>query len=157
RSYDGDTTLLSSVSPNQLTYTDSIQEIIFGEGNFCYYIEAIEGFGAAVNGVQFQEISLSNEACALQHPNVFVPNAFMLEGVNNVFKPVTVYVEVSSYLFQIYNHWGQRIFESRDPEIGWDGTMNGKRVKQGTYAYFISFVSSNGDTQTKNGTVTLIR
>lgn len=159
RSVDGLYAFLTTVPGNQLTYTDPIEEIIIGEGNFCYYIEALEGIGPPVepNTEPFQAISLSNEDCALQHPNVFVPNAFMPEGVNNIIRPVTVYVDVDSYLFQIYSRWGHRVFESTDPAIGWNGTINGNKAQQGVYAYFIRFVSSTGQTHTKRGTVTLIR
>ena len=81
----------------------------------------------------------------------------MPEGVNNIFKPVTIYVQTESYLFQVYNRWGQRIFETNDPNQGWDGSYNGKEQVQGAYVYFISLVSSSGETFTKNGSVTLIR
>lgn len=160
RSFDGPFDYLTTVPSTQLTYTDSIQEIIVGEGNFCYYIEAIEGIGAPIGNpdpVTFLETSRSNEDCARQHPNVFVPNAFMPEGVNNVFKPITVYVQADSYLFQIYDRWGNRIFETTDPNQGWNGSIGGKENPQGAYVYFISFVSSKGDTYTKRGSVTLIR
>jgi len=159
RNYNGTYQFLTTVPANQLTYTDPVIEIIMGEGNFCYYIEAVEGEGPTVgpNAVQFEEISLSNESCAKQRPNVFVPNAFMPEGVNKIFKPVNVYVEFSSYLFQVYNRWGERVFESTHPSIGWDGTTAGIKSTQGAYAYFISFTSATGATQTKSGTVTLIR
>ena len=164
RSVDGPFEYLRTVPPTQLTLTDSIQEIIIGEGNFCYYIEAVEGIGDPVGPiaappapVQFMELSRSNEACARQHPNVFMPNAFMPEGVNNIFKPVTVYVQADSYLFQIYNRWGQRIFETTDPNEGWNGSHSGKEDPQGAYVYYVSFVSSNGETYSKSGSVTLIR
>lgn len=156
RSVDGPFEYRASVPPTQLTFLDSVQEIIVGEGNFCYYVEAVEGVGSPIgttNPVTFLEKSRSNEACARQHPNVFVPNAFMPEGVNNVFKPVNVYVQSNSYLFQIYNRWGQRIFETNEPTEGWSGDG----YPQGAYVYFISFVSSNGETYTKSGSVTLIR
>ncbi len=163
RSIDGPTgsfDYLTTVPPNQLTYTDTVQEIIIGDGNFCYYIEAVEGIGDPVGPVvappapvPFMEISRSNEACARQHPNVFMPNAFMPEGINNTFKPVSVYVNRSAYLFQIYNRWGGKIFETTDPERGWDGGGE----PQGAYVYFVQFVSAKGDTYTKSGSVTLIR
>jgi gliding motility-associated-like protein len=160
RSVDGVYQYLTTVPPTQLTYLDSIQEIIIGEGNFCYYIEAVEGISDPIgtpDPVLFQELSRSNEDCARQHPNVFTPNAFMPEGVNNVFKPVTVYVDADSYLLQIYNRWGQRIFETTDPNEGWNGSSGGKKEPQGAYAYFVKFVSSRGEEYTKSGTITLIR
>ena len=161
RSYDGPFTLLKTVGSNQLIALDSIEEIIEGEGNFCYYIEAVEGVSlpvGTVNPVDFTgTTSRSNEDCARQHPNLFIPNAFMPEGVNNVFKPITIYVQTDSYLFQVYNRWGQRVFESNDPDQGWDGNSGSKENPQGAYVYFVSFVSSDGQTFTKRGTITLIR
>ncbi|MCF8463498.1 MAG: gliding motility-associated C-terminal domain-containing protein [Flavobacteriales bacterium] len=160
RSVDGVYAYLTTVPPTQLTYTDSIQEIIIGDGNFCYIIEAVEGVSqpiGAPNPVLFQELSRSNEDCARQHPNVFTPNAFMPEGVNSVFKPVTVYVDANSYLFQVYNRWGEKIFETTDPDEGWNGSAKGKVQPQGSYVYFVSFLSSKGKEYTKSGSVTLLR
>jgi gliding motility-associated-like protein len=160
RSVDGVYAFLTTVPSTQLTYTDSIQEIIIGEGNFCYIIEAVEGISTPIgapNPVLFQELSQSNEDCAHQHPNVFTPNAFMPEGVNNIFKPVTVYVDADSYLFQMYNRWGEKIFETTDPDQGWNGSAKGKPQPQGSYVFFVSFVSSKGKEYTKSGSVTLLR
>ena len=164
RSFDGPFALLTTVPSGQLTYLDSIEDIIIGNGKFCYYIEAVEGIGAPVGPlvappepILFQEMSRSNEACAKQHPNVFMPNAFMPEGVNNVFKPVTVYVEANSYLFQIYSRWGERVFETTNPNDGWNGSHGGKKDPQGAYVYYVQFVSSDGQTYSKSGSVTLIR
>lgn len=160
RSIDGPFEFLTTVPPNQLTYLDTVQEILIGEGNFCYYIEAVEGIGTPVgtdNPVTFMELSRSNEDCAPQLPNVFIPNAFMPEGVNNIFKPVTVYVQTGSYLFQVYDRWGNRVFETTDPDQGWNGSSGSKKNPQGAYVYFISFVSSTDQTYTKTGSVTLIR
>lgn len=159
RNYDGAWELIATVPPSQLTYTDPIQEFITGEGRFCYYIEALEGAGPFISpdGVRFQEITRSNESCALQLPNVFVPNAFVPEGVNKEFLPVTVYVDYSDYVFQVFDRWGGRVFYATNPLRGWTGIVNGKPAPQGVYAYHIHFVSSNGQVYEKSGTVTLIR
>jgi len=159
RNYDGLWELIATVPPSQLTYTDPIQEFVTGEGRFCYYIEALEGPGPFISpdGVRFQEITRSNESCALQFPNVFVPNAFVPDGVNKIFLPITVYVDYSDYVFQVYNRWGERVFYATNPLRGWEGIHNGKPVPQGVYGYHIHFVSSTGTVYEKSGTVTLIR
>ncbi|MFC2175664.1 gliding motility-associated C-terminal domain-containing protein, partial [Bacteroidota bacterium] len=160
RNSDGVYELIATVPAKQLSYVDTIAEIIIGEGRFCYYIEAIEGIGPAVgttNPVQFKEVSRSNESCALQLPNVFIPNAFVPDGVNQIMKPVTVYVDYTEYLFQVYNRWGQKVFETTDPALGWDGTFGGNEARQGVYAYFIRFIAANGEKHTKSGSITLIR
>ena len=159
RNYDGAYELIATVPPSQLTYTDPIEEFITGEGEFCYYIEALEGSGPFISpdGVRFMEISRSNEDCALQLPNVFVPNAFAPEGVNTVFLPVTVYVDYSDYVFEVYNRWGELIFSTTNPLRGWTGIIDGELAPQGAYGYHIRFVSSTGGAYQKSGTVTLIR
>ena len=37
----------------------------------------------------------------------------------------------------IFNRWGELIFESHDPEIGWDGTYHAEFVQDGTYTWTI--------------------
>lgn len=159
RNYDGNWELIATVPPTQLTYTDPIQEFITGEGRFCYYIEAHEGAGPFISpdGVRFQEITRSNEACALQLPAVFVPNAFVPDGVNQEFLPITVYVDYSDYVMQIFNRWGERVFYATNPQRGWRGIVEGQPAPQGVYGYHIRFVSSTGQVYEKSGTVTLIR
>ncbi len=156
RSIDGvfDISPLATVSDGTLSYVDDVADVIEGDGEFCYYIEAVEGSG---NTYGFTEVSHSNRACAYQLPNFFVPNAFAPEGFNQVFIPVTVYVSRASYLFQIYNRWGQKIFETTDLEEGWEGYMNGQILPQGVYVYYFQYSSAQGYVYEKRGTVTLIK
>ncbi len=84
-----------------------------------------------------------------QDPIYYVPNAFTPNGseLNNIFLPVfSPSLSLSSYQLQIFNRWGQTVFESRDPGKGWDGTIatsNGARMSQdGVYTYKISFVET---------------
>lgn len=160
RKIDGAFDFLAAVLPTELTYSDNVEDIILGDGNFCYYVEAFEGNGAPIgtpNPVAFAETSRSNEACAVQRPDIYVPNAFMPSGINTIFKPVTLYVERESYLFRVFNRWGQLVFETNDVDEGWNGMTGSTECAQGAYVFFISYVSSNGETYTKTGSVTLIR
>jgi len=59
--------------------------------------------------------------------------------------------------FLVVNGRGQKIFETRDRILGWDGTAKGETVATGVYAYFIQFTSSSGKTFEKSGTVTVLR
>ncbi|HEX4888336.1 MAG TPA: gliding motility-associated C-terminal domain-containing protein [Luteibaculaceae bacterium] len=66
-------------------------------------------------------------------PNTFTPDG---DGINDVFFPVLVGIEVTrGYELQIFNRWGELIFESQDPTQGWDGTYQMKPVPQGVYTY----------------------
>ena len=50
----------------------------------------------------------------------------------------------------IYNRWGQKVFESTDPEFKWDGTHLGKgKCKEGTY--YVVIEGSYGSTYNSLG------
>jgi gliding motility-associated-like protein len=59
--------------------------------------------------------------------------------------------------FNVFNKWGQLIFETFDISKGWDGTFNGIPQDVGVYKYLIITSQSDGTNQTYKGDVTLIR
>ncbi len=94
---------------------------------------------------------------ALWVPDAFTPNN---DGINDVFRPVTKRSTLKPYIFQIYNNWGQLIFESTDPEIGWDGNVNGTICSSGYYYYVIKYRAgepSASEIKTSTGIVMLLR
>jgi gliding motility-associated-like protein len=69
---------------------------------------------------------------------------------------------LSSYQLQIFNRWGQTVFESRDPSKGWDGsvdTNDGASIAQdGMYTYKITFIESGFEKVFEvTGSVSLVR
>ena len=135
-------------------YTDDVSAIYQTSGRFCYRIEAYEGAG---NQYGFADTSVSNEFCLIQEPHLFMPNAFTPGGKNPILKPEHIYIEIKNYFFAVYNRWGQKIFETRDPSAGWDGTYDGSVAPEGTYVYNVRVFGTNGREIEKNGTVTLLR
>ncbi|HLV42372.1 MAG TPA: gliding motility-associated C-terminal domain-containing protein, partial [Brumimicrobium sp.] len=91
----------------------------------------------------------------------FIPNAFTPNGDerNNTFLPVfSAGYDPGDYTLQIYNRWGELIFESRNADIGWDGTFNGKIAQEGTYVWRIEVQKSQTETRELfNGNITLLR
>ena len=78
----------------------------------------------------------------------FVPNAFTPDGdeFNQIFLPVfTSGFDPYDYNFQVFNRWGEILFESNNHEIGWDGTYAGKLVQEGVYTWRIEFKTSKND------------
>lgn len=136
------------------TYVDDVYTETQGEGVFSYYIEALEGAG---NPYTFADTSHSNVANALQDAHVFIPNAFVPSGTNNLFMPISTYISNSEYTFMIFNRWGEKIFEVNDPSFGWDGNYKGEQVPGGVYVYWIKYKTSEGEYVERKGTVTLIR
>ncbi len=137
------------------TYTDDVSHFLQGQGIFSYYIEATEGNG---NTFGFNEISLSNTAEGYQDFKIFIPNAFFPDGEHNtVFKPVTLYVNVTDYQFQVFNRMGLQVFSTENLTEGWDGTYNGRICEFGVFVYMIRFKSSRGEYIDLKGSVTLLR
>lgn len=91
----------------------------------------------------------------------YVPNAFTPDGDehNNTFSPVfTSGFIPGSYQFDVYNRWGELIFSSQNPEIGWDGYYNFVKCGEGMYAYNIQFkVSSTGELKSVFGHLNLLK
>jgi gliding motility-associated-like protein len=87
---------------------------------------------------------------------MYIPNAFSPEGINKIFKPVAVFLSNENYFFQIYNRFGQMIFETNNPEVGWDGKYLNEFVKQGVYFYLLHYSLPNHTIIQKKGSVTVI-
>jgi gliding motility-associated-like protein len=86
-------------------------------------------------------------------PNCFSPNG---DGHNNIFKPVSF--GIYDFTIYVYDRWGKKVFESSDPELGWDGTYHGKKCPEDIYVYRIDFTNIVDDyPRTIQGKVTLIK
>jgi gliding motility-associated-like protein len=136
------------------TYTDDISNRISKDGEYCYYVQAYQGLDT-LNF--FADSSRSNKICIKQLKTFYLPNAFQPDGINKLFKPGSTFLNANNYRFQIYNKWGERVFETIEPTTGWDGTINGREARMDVYVYFITYQNENFETQELRGTVTLIR
>jgi len=95
-------------------------------------------------------------------PNAFSPNtsesnggAYDPNGFNNdVFFPT--HFGVTEYQLQIFNKWGELLFESEDVNIGWDGYYKGELCKQDVYAWKAKMKFVDGQERIEAGDVTLI-
>ena len=149
--------MIATVPSATLTYLDDVSAFVNLVDQFCYRIECEYRLNAPENGVDEILFSNSNILCLEQGPRIYVPNAIVPGGVNSVFKPVIIYGMEEGYSMQIFNRYGEIIFETQDISGGWDGTFNGSIVPVGTYGYVIVFTANNGSVITKKGNVTVIR
>jgi gliding motility-associated-like protein len=85
-------------------------------------------------------------------PNAFSPNG---DGLNDIFTFKGRFIIASS--MKIYNRWGELIFQTNDPDRGWDGTINGKMAPPGTYIHQTELTDEMGITFIKSGEIILIR
>lgn len=96
------------------------------------------------------------EGLLIYVPNTFTPNG---DNFNQRFTPfVSGDIDVYQYSFEIYNRWGELLFISQDPSIGWDGTYAGLICPDGTYSYKLNYKLKNNDEKSfMMGHVNLIR
>ena len=92
-------------------------------------------------------------------PNVFTPNR---DGVNDYFYVIAGKEVVTVNQFQIFNRWGERVFNSKNTKPneylgGWDGYYKGRVADNGTYVYYIIITLLNGTTEEVKGNITLFR
>ncbi len=145
--------LLISVDASTLTYSDNISSLAGTSNKVSYRIEAYEGSG---NAYGFEESSWSNEALAKPAALIYMPNAMAPHGVNRTIKPVFVFADLQDYTFLIYNRWGQKIFETTNPDEAWDGRVSGKEVPGGVYVYLIRYRDFSGNLNEHKGNFVVI-
>ena len=99
----------------------------------------------------------------MEFPTAFTPNTGGSNGGyydpnaldNDVFHPH--HMGIVDYELIIFNKWGELIFRSTDPYIGWDGYFQGRIVRQDVYAWKATATFSSGYRTTQAGDVTLIK
>ncbi|MCS3794978.1 SBBP repeat-containing protein [Niastella sp. OAS944] len=102
--------------------------------------------------ISIKHVPSVNIECGPFVPNAFTPNN---DGRNDGFR-LTWNCGVSQYKLWIYNRWGQKVFESTDATMVWDGRVNGYEQPMDSFIWYCQY-QLNGINQTKKGIVTLIR
>lgn len=87
-------------------------------------------------------------------PNAFTPDS---DGINDVFNAVFEGDIFVSYHMKIYNRWGEMVFESDNPDIGWDGTDGSEPHPSDVYVYELIYEFTDGNSGKEKGDVTLLR
>ena len=90
---------------------------------------------------------------------MFVPSAFSPNGrddpENETLKVYGFCLE--SMTFQVFNRWGQKVWETNDQNIGWDGTFKGEELNTGVFVYRLEGKDFKGKGYSLKGNVSLIR
>ncbi|MBX2816983.1 MAG: gliding motility-associated C-terminal domain-containing protein [Saprospiraceae bacterium] len=120
----------------------------------CYLTKAIHTNASGTDTLT----ALSNQACLEQKVEAYLPNAFAPSGTNREFRPEFIFAGgISAYRMLVFNRWGVQLFESNDPNQGWDGRVKGELMPTGVYTYVIEIEQAGAEKRVQGGTVTLIR
>ncbi len=92
-----------------------------------------------------------------EEPYLFLPNTFTPndDGVNDELLLYGKYIEEMN--LQIFNRWGELVFESNDQQNGWDGTYDGEKNWPEVFVYQLYVKCIDGQEFKKKGDVTLIK
>jgi hypothetical protein len=147
--------ILSTFSPLITNMTDK-SNFTSNYQQLCYCIRAIEN--SPNQFYRRQDTSYSNIECATADPIVYFPNAIQINGFNTEFYPQGVFLDYNLSSFQIFNRWGQMIYETSDIRKGWNGKLkDGEFAEEDVYVYSSIIVGINGKKLKFDGTVTVLK
>jgi gliding motility-associated-like protein len=150
--------LVSTIDTNLNTYEFDFLDTKLDD-SVCFKVQAIKDTSEFVE-------SYSNILCLISDAKVFVPSAFSPngDGKNDVFIPKAILIfnktgnPVLDYKLEIFNRWGEKVFETEDLQQGWDGAFKGETCQEGHYVYKVRALSLDGVTSFKvEGVVVLLR
>ncbi len=118
-----------------------------------YYVEVADSQGC--HKTDSVIVVVLKKPC--EDANIYIPNAFSpnSDGKNDV-----LYVRgnyTTNLYFAVYDRWGQKMFETRDINKGWDGTFKGARLDPAVFGYYAEGLCPSGEKFFKKGNVTLLR
>jgi hypothetical protein len=148
---------IHSFDSTATSYIDSVFQFLSVPGEFCYVIKGVYYINLPDAGYTKIDTTFSNIACIDHRPIIYIPNAFVWNGVNNFFKPRIIFGDPAGYDMTIWDRYGGKIFETHDVNGYWDGTRDGQPVDQGGYAYLIKFTALDGTPVERKGIVLFIK
>lgn len=87
-------------------------------------------------------------------PNAFTPNG---DQSNDIFRPATTISNLQIIQMQVWNRWGNVVYDGSGTAAGWDGTIDGKPADSDVYVYKIKIKWADGREEILPGEVTLLR
>lgn len=119
-----------------------------------YNITAIDSSGCSKSFVTQVRTKICSD-CDVLLPNAFSPNG---DGINDIFKPQGN-CNADEYNLQVYARSGAVIYETKDINSGWDGSINGNPVPVGAYYYLVRYknITSQSGFIFRGGVIILFR
>lgn len=123
-----------------------------------YIVSAYDDDCSITDTIVINYSACDGNNCLIYVENTFTPNN---DGLNDYFSPTISCqenVSIETYNLNIYNRWGNILFNSNDMNNGWDGSYKNNYCPIGTYVYTIDYQTKDGDEPIhKRGRLTLLR
>ncbi|MET0465199.1 MAG: gliding motility-associated C-terminal domain-containing protein [Chitinophagaceae bacterium] len=116
-----------------------------------YWLKVVDAAGCAGTDT----IIVSPKSCmsGFYIPTAFTPNA---DGLNDLYKPM-LFGLIKKYRFMIYDRWGTVVFQSTDPDKGWDGKTSGTIRGNTVFVWTCTYQLEGANVKTEKGTVTVVQ
>lgn len=149
----GTLSLIGSTTDTNYVDTSALRFGISFDG-FCYLVIARKSGGTVADS------SASNISCTLFPSTLFLPTAFTPGGrdnLNNIYRAVGM--SIGSFNMKIFDRFGNLVFESNDPNEGWNGQMNnsGADCPQGMYQVVVRAKGADRKNFRQDATLMLVR
>jgi len=116
-----------------------------------YYLLIIDANGCT--NLDSVIITVDDRCGEFYIPNAFSPND---DGQNDIY-----FIKgnncIKELRFTIYDRWGEIVFETTDPAIGWDGVYNAKQLDIAVFTYRMDALLINGEQIVRKGNITLVK
>ena len=145
--------VLQIIPDDESSYTwsnGSNDESIVAPGRGKYWLYAENMCGNHSDSV----VAVECKDKCVQLPTAFTPNS---DGKNDIYR-AACFCPVPKYRLVIYNRNGETVFQTSDPNAGWNGYFKGQLQPNGVYIFyteFFDFVVKQSFTQ--KGTLVLLR
>ena len=116
-----------------------------------YWLEVVDADNC--KGRDTVVVALKDCLKGLYIPSGFTPNG---DGLNDLLKPLLL-GNIQSFKFQIFNRWGQLIYETTTLGQGWDGTFKGQKQDSNVFIWICNYKLAGEDMKREKGTLLLIR
>lgn len=138
---------------HQMDNPNSPTTSVIPDTTLTYTVTVTDTFGCSRSDTV--TVKVQPVVCGL--PFVFIPNSFTPngDGLNDVLYVRSDILEECHFI--VYDRWGEKVFETYDNTIGWDGTYKQKECQRGTYDYYFKGICKDGDELELKGNVTLLR
>lgn len=113
----------------------------------------VEFFNSCDTVQKLIHAEISECSCDIAVPTAFSPNFDLLNDQYELKAPCPL----ERYYIQIFNRWGEKVFESYDIHQSWNGTIGNKPAKPDTYLVLLEYESPLSDPVYIQKAVTLIR
>ena len=102
-------------------------------------------------------IMLSHRTSECEDPYIFIPNAFTPNGDGENDVLMVRGINITDLYFAVYDRWGEKVFETTDQFVGWDGTFKGRDCDPAVYDFYLKYTCEGEPMYFQKGNVTIIR